>query len=332
MISGVYKASFPFGSGVFLRRKGKTMKPSRKESHAQETASKGAFCTLWGQKWGLSIYPAYGIDKVKFSFIEIGSAGKGKSFDVYIDTIRDGAACFDNWAEDIELGVMWRVLKAEKDAGEKYPKEYKFQTGENAEKSLGITNAQNGGYLFNASTLGEDGKKVFANIQCNRGDLIRLAKRFKQTYEARLTELNQIMLKAASDYKKQDARAMETESNAPTPAPVPETTASETPAPEPKAEAKQETKKAEQKAETKTVEVKSLTPLTLMKNEKDLCMQVITKDNLKKNVIFRTSDTSRLDPDLWKKFRKRTEVEGCKFKGVFEEMPKGTWKFLGFPA
>ena len=130
-------------------------KASRTVSHIQEQMAENAIFESWTQTWGLKVYPTYGIDKLKFSFVEKGAKGEGKSFDIYMDCLRDGAQCFDNWAYDILHGRLERVLSAEKQAGEKYPKCYKYTTGENAEKSLGIMNSTSGGYCVNASVPGK---------------------------------------------------------------------------------------------------------------------------------------------------------------------------------
>jgi hypothetical protein len=174
-------------------------KASRTISHIEEQMNSNAIFDTWTQNWGIKVYPAYGIDKLKFSFIEKGTSGKGKSFDIYMECLRDGAQCFDNWAYDILHGRMERILANEKQAGEKYPKTFKYTTGENAEKSIGIMNSTSGGYCINASVPGEDNKKVFCNIPISFHDLRHIAERYVISYQKRKDELEQIREKAAKD-------------------------------------------------------------------------------------------------------------------------------------
>ncbi|MBP3784495.1 MAG: hypothetical protein J6I68_14715 [Butyrivibrio sp.] len=188
-------------------------KASRTISHIEEQMTSNAIFDTWTQNWGIKVYPAYGIDKLKFSFIEKGASGKGKSFDIYMECLRDGAQCFDNWAYDILHGRMERILANEKQAGEKYPKAFKYTTGENAEKSIGIMNSTNGGYCINASVPGEDGKKIFCNIPISFHDLRHIAERYVVSYQKRKDELEQIREKAAKDQanwrNSQDAASQE---------------------------------------------------------------------------------------------------------------------------
>jgi len=174
-------------------------KASRNISHIEEQMNANAIFDTWTQTWGIKVYPAYGIDKLKFSFIEKGASGKGKSFDIYMECLRDGAQCFDNWAYDILHGRMERILANEKQAGEKYPKAFKYTTGENAEKSLGIMNSTNGGYCINASVPGSDNKKIFCNIPISFHDLRHIAERYMVSYQKRKDELEQIREKAAKE-------------------------------------------------------------------------------------------------------------------------------------
>ena len=174
-------------------------KASRTISHIEEQMNENAILSMWTQTRGIKVYPAYGIDKLKFSFIEKGAQGKGKSFDIYMECLRDGAQCFDNWAYDILHGRFERVLSKEKEFGEKYPQAYKYVTGEKAEKSVGICNSTNGGYCINASTPGEDGKSRFCNIPVSFHDLRHLAERYLVSYESRKIALEQIRANAESE-------------------------------------------------------------------------------------------------------------------------------------
>lgn len=302
---------------------------SRDKSYIFSNAEKGAFCTLWGEKWGVSVYPAYGIDKIHFSFIEKGSEGKGKSFDIYMDTIRDGLGCFDNWAEDILDGTMFRILKAEKDAGEKYPKYYKYNTGAKAEKSVGIMcSSKSGMYVLNA---GPGVDNIHANVVIGRNDLIRLARRFRSTYAGRMAQLDALMMNTIqNNEKKYGKKAQEPTSSTQSVQPAENTQETKTEA-TPAEEAKPSQTESVGKA-VSMIEFKTTSPMTSMKNGKDMCVQAVTKDGTAKNIIFRQKVFSGIEPALWSKFLKRTEKAGIKFRGTFAETPKGNLEFIGFPA
>ena len=303
------------------------MEKSKDKSYIQKSAEKGAFMTLWGKTWGLSVYPAYGIDKVKFSFIEVGAEGKGKSFDIYVDTVRDGAQCFDNWAFDILNDRRFeRVLAEEAKAGNKYPVAYKYVTGENGEKGVGICNSTAAGkYSFQGEIPGADGKKVYANVQCNFNDLRRLAENFVKSYEARREEY-----KRDEAVEKESPQPAASKPAASAPAPVP---AKENAAPK-KAASEEKPEAAKKKAiiATMTIRVKTLTPITSMKNGKDLAIQAVTEGGETKNILFLQDVTKKVEAGRWSAFLKNTKIEGYTFTGVFTTTGKGSLVFQKFAA
>ena len=131
---------------------------SDKKSLRQSNSEKGIISNAFTlNKWFVNITPAYGIDKIKFSFVMKGSQGKD-SFDVYVDPLYVKV-----WAQDIRSGRFFNVLLAEKQAGEQYPKYYKYTTGNSGEKHVGFMNSTNGGYCINAKTY-EGEKNKFANV------------------------------------------------------------------------------------------------------------------------------------------------------------------------
>lgn len=171
----------------------------KKISKLEKTALDGAFKDQFGSEWFIKIKPAYGtngkgIDKVIFSFVKKGSSGK-EYFDIFQDI-----DCFDNWADDILSGTMRDVLEAEAKAGEKYPKEYKYITGKDGEKSVGFMLSRTGSPLINASIKEQGKKAVYANVPLTYGWLKTVAKQFKRTSAPRFAELDKVMMEAANKY------------------------------------------------------------------------------------------------------------------------------------
>ena len=255
-------------------------KASRTISHIEEQMSENTILNMWTQNWGIKVYPAYGIDKLKFSFIEKGAQGKGKSFDIYMECLRDGAQCFDNWAYDILHGRFERVLAREKEAGERYPNAYKYTTGESAEKSVGIMNSNGGGYCINASVPGEDGKKNFCNIPVSFHDLRHLAERYIVSYESRKDALEQIRVKAEADSRNWNKDA----DPEPEAAPKAET-AKETPAKAEEAKSSQsESNNKKPTPETTAVELKTSSLLT--EENGSYHLQAFDKKNVERDFVF----------------------------------------------
>ena len=52
-------------------------KKYREISPVEEDAKEGLLFKSWKSDWGLKISTWYGMDKIKFAFIEIGAGGKG---------------------------------------------------------------------------------------------------------------------------------------------------------------------------------------------------------------------------------------------------------------
>ncbi len=277
------------------------MQKSRNVSLIESVMRDNSIFALWTQTWGLIVRPCYQIDRLKFSFIEKGAEGKGKSFDIYVEALKFGAACFDNWAYDVLHGRFERILAAEKTAGEKYPKAYKYVTGENAEKSVGIMNSTNGGYCINAMVPGEDGKKVYANVPVSFHDLRLLAQNYVKSYESRRDELEKIRLAAEAEIEKNRKAAKGiSEQTAPT-APV------EEPKPQAATPAPQATEKPAQKPEKKPVvseEFKVNGKLT-EGSDGSYEIEAITKEGDPVIVRFVDKQIKATDPKLWEAFRQK---------------------------
>ncbi len=177
-------------------------KKKEKESIPYAQMKDGSILTIWTNHWGLKVRPAVRIDKLKFSFVDKGTEGKGKTFDIYMDTLKDGMPCFENWLYDYRHGILSKVLADEKSAGEQYPKTYLYRTGDNAENSVGIANSSSGnGYVINASTT-VNGKKLFVNIPVTYHDIRRLFERYEKIFAGRMEELEQILEDSVKESQK----------------------------------------------------------------------------------------------------------------------------------
>lgn len=281
-------------------------KKSREISLAQEAAEDGTLLTMWTQTWGLKISPWYSNDKLKFSFIEKGASGKGKSFDIYMDTLKYGAACFDNWAIDLSRNRFEKEMAAEKAAGEKYPKRYSYKTGENAEKHIGIMNSTNGGYCLNASVpvINSDGKTVanYANIPISIYDLERLANDFNRTYLPRRKELDKMRVDAEQKQANDAAEWRKTHDSVSS-----QTNTSNEKKEKPASSTQTASEKKDVPADlpVTSVEVKTTELLSHVDKGAYFLLNAITKDN--KNIKFIVPDSSTTDlGKVWSPFKKAT--------------------------
>ena len=172
----------------------------RTVSYVESAARDNSIFTAWTRKWGIHVRPWYAMDKLKFSFVDVGKAGKGDSFDICMDIVKYGFPCFKKWANDIlsNNNRFERVMDEELKAGEKYPKAYKYVTGEKADKTIGICNSSKGGYVINASVV-RNGKRIIANVPVDLGDLQILADAFRRTYEERERKIVEIRKKAEEE-------------------------------------------------------------------------------------------------------------------------------------
>ncbi len=144
----------------------------------------GVIAALYTEKgWFVKIYPAYKIDKVKFSFVKKGEKGAG--FDVYCSLPK-----FDLLCDDILSFRLPAKMEADRTAKKQYPEAWVHTTGENASKSVKIGHG-NSGVLIQGGT--KTPKAQFANVPCKYDDLRLIAKWFKRTsekwFETAATEL-----------------------------------------------------------------------------------------------------------------------------------------------
>lgn len=171
-----------------------TDKEFRNVSYMEEDAKEGILFEAWTQQWGMKVYPWYSMDRLKFSFIDKGAKGKGKSFDVCVNTMKSYAFDFETMKHEVLHDIRTpfdfvTILAAEKASGEKYPKRYHFVTGSNGEKSVGFCNStKSDGYTVNASAI-VNGKKEFCNIPVSYYDIYNIVQAYAETYEPRKKEL-----------------------------------------------------------------------------------------------------------------------------------------------
>lgn len=179
-------------------------KKYREISYAEQAARDNSIFSAWTRKWGIHVRPWYKMDKLKFSFVDVGTSGKGNSFDICMDVIKFGFPCFKKWANDIlsPSGRFEKMMALDAKDGEQFPKRYKYVTGEKGDKSIGICNGKNGGYVINASSM-VNGKRVNANIPVDFGDLTVLAQNFENSYKGREEEISKLRKEAEENITKQ---------------------------------------------------------------------------------------------------------------------------------
>lgn len=144
---------------------------SYSKAKRMQLIEEGIIASQFTQKgWFVKIKPVFSLKNddsfesrkpsILFSFVEKGKSGSG--FDIYCDI-----DVFDNWADDVldVAKTFKKTLEAEKSAGEKYPKTYKYITGSNGEKSVGFCpSTLNGAFATVNGVTVKNGAKVFANV------------------------------------------------------------------------------------------------------------------------------------------------------------------------
>ena len=100
------------------------------------------------------VYPAFQIDKVKFSFVKKNTNGKD-AFDIYVDTW-----VFQNLCDDILSGAFLRKLVH--DVGD-YPTAFQYVTGENASRHLSI-GAGKAGVVISGRVTGETPQNAMIKV------------------------------------------------------------------------------------------------------------------------------------------------------------------------
>ena len=139
-----------------------------KLSNIRQDAADGAVGSFYTQDWGCRIYPWLNIDKVKFSFFQLGDKPDKKSFDIYVDILT-----FYIWVKDIHNGKLFAIIDVESKSSQ-YPVLYKDISGNNGEKNVGFCKGrQQGFYCIN----GKDGED-YCLIPIHATDLRAMALKF----------------------------------------------------------------------------------------------------------------------------------------------------------
>ena len=142
--------------------------------------------------------------------------------------------------------------------------------------------------------------------------------------------LNRFSFVHANEIEKDIAAAVNNNKNGDAKAPVQENTPGNKEEVKAKDKA-EETKPTPKKKETVvSYKLKTKTPMTQMRNGKDLAMQAVTENGEKKDVIFLTDNVNSVDAGTWSKFLNKTKDAGCTFTGNFTVTEKGTLVFKGF--
>ena len=167
-----------------------------RDSRIKVLAKEGTLIAQYTQNgYFVKIKPSVAIDKVCFSFVKKGTSGSG--FDVYMDIDR-----FSIWCRRILDGRFYQTIAAERKAGEKYPKDYKWVTGEKGEKSIGFCASQNGDSLVIDGKSIVNGENVFANVPVDTIWLENMAVEFSYIEDIWRKELAKLVLQGASAFNR----------------------------------------------------------------------------------------------------------------------------------
>lgn len=238
------------------------------------------------ENWFVKIYPAYVIDLVRFSFVMKGHNGEG--FDIYVSMDK-----MDLWCDDILSFRMQKIIEAEKAAGEKYPKYYKYITGTDGSKSVGFapSTAKGAFAVINASVV-KDGKKVFANIPVDYDWLRIMAKWFRRTSEKWFSDMAALLLDSAHSSRQSADDAEQSFAQTETATPP------------------QNTQTTQKKCVEERLKVLNLTESA--NNPGTYIAAAETKDEEKRkvNLIFPKENIEKMGASKWEEFRSMINVKG----------------------
>ena len=189
----------------------------RKESRRRSMAKNGCLIEVFTQKSFLKVYPCFGIDRVKFSFADIGTKGKG--FDIYIE-LDD----FDLLCDDILDRTLQRKLLSEKATPEnKYPCSWQYVTGNNAEKNIRISK----GMKSEVNIHGKVGKEM-KNIPMSYDTLRTMAKYFRRVAAGHFEMLTKLTLEGIDSNAKMLSGLSDSDTTGQNPAEDPRLSVSDT--------------------------------------------------------------------------------------------------------
>lgn len=160
-------------------------KTRRTISLREEMARNGELNAQYTQTNFLKFKPAYNIDAVIFSFVEIGQHGKG--FDIFVKL-----DIFDILCDDILDRTLYKKLQAEQPSAQNpYPCSFQYITGDKGDKEIKISR----GKKSDCNIYGRCGNN-YMNIPFSYNELRITAKWFKRTSAQRFKELTGMTLQA----------------------------------------------------------------------------------------------------------------------------------------
>lgn len=168
----------------------------------RDQLAEGCIMEVYTRSDFVKVYPAFGIDKIQFSFVKIGSGGQEK-LDVYV-----GLNEFNNLCENIEDKSFQIALRNDK---EQYPSAWKINTGTKGTKHVAvgtmISQKDNKPAIFINGSDGASKKRFF--VMTTYADLQNMAfwfdiasgKRQVSGYYAELLSILQHGMKERAKYR-----------------------------------------------------------------------------------------------------------------------------------
>lgn len=252
-----------------------------------------AFYTLNG--YFLKVKPAFGIDKVMFSFVQKGSQGQG--FDVYMDIDR-----FDNLCDMI----LSRELDRKLDGSSQQNPAYSYVTGQNGAKQLSIFAGKAGVVIHGWYAE----KKLNANVPVQTDELRTMAKWFRRICGKYYEELTGYCLEAMNG----NARFFEQNQDEPSEEPVVSEDKPQAQDSPNQQNQQPKTSKSEKKTEKPAAKgkklIKTLTPLTPLGNSGNLCFKAIDGKNREEVFVVCKDYISTFNSAVWADFNSRTGDPG----------------------
>ncbi len=248
-----------------------------------------AFYTLNG--YFLKVKPAFGIDKVMFSFVQKGSQGKG--FDVYMDV-----DIFDNLCDMILSRELDRNLTG---SSQKEPA-FSYVTGQNGAKQLSIF-AGNSGTVIHG-WFSEN--KLNANVPVKAEQLRIMAKWFRRICGKYYEEMAGYCLEAMKGNARYYEQEQDESDEDGEPAPMQETPVRQTEPTTPVAPVKAPEKPAAQGEKM----VKTITPLKPFGNNGNLCFKAVDRKEREEVFVVCEDYISTFNPAVWADFRSKAANPG----------------------